>query len=222
MNQSIQLRPIIAHITHHYQWLGTRQMYLILLLFVLLGACQSKEAPLQQAQVNLTLHGQSVQTIVATTPDGRKVKLLKNGTWQFLASDTVHTPAPNTKPSLSPEEEVIQKLELTLVDKSYQSPFDSQIGSSESLKQYNIYQFKLSNPTTYTIKALKGSITITDIFDEKLSSFGFNLVEDIQPNKTIDWGIKVEVNRFSANAQIQDKSLKDLKAKLKVEKVLFP
>lgn len=221
MNQFIQLRPIIAHISHYHQWSRARQMYLTLLLFALLGACQSKENP-QQAQVNLTLHGQSVQAMVATTPDGRKVKLLKNGTWQFLSSDIAHTPAPNTKPSLSPDEEVRQKLELTLIDKSYQSPFDSQVGSPESLKQYNIYQFKLRNPTAHAIKALKGSITITDIFDEKLSSFSFNLVEDIQPNQTIDWSIKVEIDRFSANARIQDKSLKDLKAKLKVKRVLFP
>lgn len=196
-------------------------LILVLLSCFLFSCGDATQGNTQQGKFDLTLNGESVNEIVAVTPDGQRVKLFNDGTWQFFGEDVNSSPSESEEPQLTPEEEVQEGLTFELVDKSYQSPFDAGIGSAENLKEYNIYEFKITNPTQHSVKAVKGEIIITDIFDEELSTFTFNLVEDIPAEETIDWGVKVETDRFSKNRQVQGKKLEDLKAQVRIKKVLL-
>lgn len=198
------------------------RLYFASVFLLFLSSCSNEsKSNVQQGKFDLTLNGESVNEIVAITPDGQRVKLFDDGTWQFFEADGNTSLSEPEKPRLSPEEEIQESLIFELVDKSYQSPFDAGIGSAENLKEYNIYEFKITNPTQHSVKAIKGEIIITDIFDDELSTFTFNLVEDIPAEETIDWGVKVETNRFSSSSEVQGKKLEDLKAQVRIKKVLL-
>ena len=196
--------------------------YCLMLVSVqLLVACGGEEG-VKRGQVTLTQNGKTVKQMYAITQTGEKVTLYNDGTWQFENKKN-NDQDNNTGVDLSPEDQVKAAVVFELTDKSYKGPFDSELGSPESLNRYNIYEFKIKNPTSHKIKGLKGIITITDAFDEKMSSFKFSVVEDILPNRAIDWKVKREIRGHGRDAEykLQSKEAKDLKAQVKIKKVLF-
>lgn len=205
-------------------------IFTTLILTFGLWACGDSKEGVKRGQVVLSQNGKEVKQVTATTQNGEKVTLYNDGTWQFDGRTSTDQPTekppvkkpPVKEPELSPEDKVKQAVVFQLTGKSYKGPFDSKIGSPENLHRYNIYEFKIKNPTSFSIKALKGEIKITDVFDEEMSTFEFSVVENILPNQGIDWAVKVEVQGIDNNGQIlQSKKLKDLKAQVTVKKVLL-
>lgn len=198
--------------------------YCLMLVSVqLLVACGGGSG-VKRGQVTLTQNGKTVKQMYAITQIGEKVTLFNDGTWQFEGKKgNDQEPTTNTTNNLSPEDQVKAAVVFEFTDKSYKGPFDSELGSPESLHRYNIYEFKIKNPTSHKIKGLKGTLTITDAFDEKMSSFKFSVVEDILPNRSIDWKVKREIRGSDRGVEykLQNKKAKDLKAKVKIKKVLF-
>jgi major membrane immunogen (membrane-anchored lipoprotein) len=185
----------------------------------LLVACGGGEG-VKRGQVTLTQNGKTVKQMYAITQTGEKVTLYNDGTWQF-ENKNYNNRELDTDGDLSREDQVKSAVVFELTDKAYKGPFDSEFDSPESLHSYNIYEFKIKNPTSHKIKGLKGIITITDAFDEKMSSFKFSVVEDILPNHAIEWKVKREIQGRDAEYKLQSKEAKDLKAKVKIKKVLF-
>lgn len=96
-------------------------------------------------------------------------------------------------------------------------------GYNEADYQKHItYKFVVQNKSDKNIRAVKGDITFTDLFDEEIQSLSFVYDHPIEAGKQADWEASTEYNQFiDEDKALKSKGLKDLKVVWKPEKIIF-
>ena len=80
-------------------------------------------------------------------------------------------------------------------------------------QDYVTYKFVVQNKSDKTIRAVKGGMTFTNLFDEKLKSLNFVYDQPIEVGKQVNWNVTTDYNQFMDKDQtVKNKGLKDLKA----------
>ncbi len=115
------------------------------------------------------------------------------------------------------EQERIRKLTETILVSCYSKGYDE-----IDYQDYITYKFIIQNKSEKNIRAVKGGITFTNIFDEEIKSFNFVYDQQILAGMEVTWNATTEYNQFIADDKIlKNKDLKDLKMIWKPEKILF-
>ena len=89
-------------------------------------------------------------------------------------------------------------------------------------QDYITYKFVIQNKSEKKIRAVKGEITFTNLFDEKIKSLNFVYDQPIKAGKKVNWNATTDYNQFmDGDKTLKNKDLKDLKVVWKPEKVIF-
>lgn len=89
-------------------------------------------------------------------------------------------------------------------------------------EDYITYKFVIQNKSNKNIRAVKGSITFFNLFDEEVKSI--NLVYDkvINAGVTVNYNAQTNYNQFNDSDKVfKSKDLKDMKVLWKPEKLIF-
>lgn len=89
-------------------------------------------------------------------------------------------------------------------------------------EDYLTYGVAYENKSEKDIRAIKGSMLITDLFDTKIKEI--NLVEDdgIPAGKIVKKSYSTDYNQFmDEDTRLRSKDLKDIKAVWRPEKIIF-
>ncbi|MFD2890883.1 hypothetical protein ACFS5J_02525 [Flavobacterium chuncheonense] len=89
-------------------------------------------------------------------------------------------------------------------------------------EDYITYKFVIKNKSNKNVRALKGNITFTNLFDDEISSLNFVYDESIEAGTTATWNAQTDYNQFKDEDQLlKNKELKDLKVIWKPETIIF-
>ena len=89
-------------------------------------------------------------------------------------------------------------------------------------QDYITYGFAIQNKSNQDIRAIKGDIMFTDLFDEKIKTLGFTYDQPIKAGATVNWNATTDYNQFiDDDVRLKNKDLKDLKIVWKPIKVIF-
>ena len=89
-------------------------------------------------------------------------------------------------------------------------------------QDYITYKFVVQNKSDKAIRAVKGGITFTNLFDEEIKSLNFVYDKPIEAGKEVNWNATTNYNQFMNEDQtLKNKDLKDLKVVWKPEKIIF-
>lgn len=89
-------------------------------------------------------------------------------------------------------------------------------------QDYITYKFVIQNKSDKAIRAVKGGITFTNLFDEEIKSLNFVYDQPIEAGKQVNWNATTDYNQFMDEDQtLKNKDLKDLKVVWKPEKIIF-
>lgn len=89
-------------------------------------------------------------------------------------------------------------------------------------QDYITYKFVIQNKSDKAIRAVKGGITFTNLFDEEIKSLNFVYDQPIEAGKEVNWNATTDYNQFKDEDQtLKNKGLKDLKVVWKPEKIIF-
>jgi hypothetical protein len=84
------------------------------------------------------------------------------------------------------------------------------------------YKFIIKNKSDKKIRAVKGGITFTNLFDDEISSLSFVYDQPIEAGAEANWNATTDYNQFKdEDRTLKNKELKDLKVIWKPEKVIF-
>lgn len=94
--------------------------------------------------------------------------------------------------------------------------------SEVGYEDYITYKFVVQNKSDKTIRAVKGSITFNNLFDEKIKSLSFVYDQPIKAGSEANWNATTDYNQFmDSDRKLKNKDLKDLKVVWNPEKVIF-
>lgn len=89
-------------------------------------------------------------------------------------------------------------------------------------ENYITYKFVIQNKSDKKIRAIKGVIIFTNLFDDEISSLNFVYDQPIDAGKEVNWNATTNYNQFKDEDQaLKNKDLKDLKIVWKPEKIIF-
>ena len=89
-------------------------------------------------------------------------------------------------------------------------------------QDYITYKFVIQNKSDKSIRAVKGEITFTNLFDEEIKSLNFVYDQPIPAGQEVTWNATTDYNQFMDDDKtLKNKNLKDLKVVWKPEKVIF-
>ena len=89
-------------------------------------------------------------------------------------------------------------------------------------EDYITYKFVIKNKSDKNIRAVKGGITFTNLFDDEISSLNFVYDQPIEAGKEVTWNATTDYNQFKdEDKTLKNKELQDLKVVWKPEKVMF-
>lgn len=115
------------------------------------------------------------------------------------------------------EAERVKKLTQAVMVTCFKKGF-----STYDYQDYITYKFAIQNKSSKTIRAIKGSITFTNLFGDKIKSFNFVYDQPIEAGKTATYDATTDYNQFMDDDQaLKSKDLKDLKVVWKPEKIIF-
>lgn len=89
-------------------------------------------------------------------------------------------------------------------------------------EDYITYKFVIQNKSSKNIRAVKGSLIFSNLFDEEIKTI--NLVYDkvLTADTTVNYEAQTDYNQFSdSDKALKNKELKDMKVKWKPEKIIF-
>ena len=115
------------------------------------------------------------------------------------------------------EAERIKKLNESVIVTCFEKGY-----SEVDYQDYITYKFVILNKSDKDVRAVKGGITFTNLFDEKIKSLNFVYDKPIEAGKQVNWDANTEYNQFrSEDKTLKNKDLKDLKVVWNPEKILF-
>jgi hypothetical protein len=89
-------------------------------------------------------------------------------------------------------------------------------------EDYITYKFVIQNKSNKNIRALKGSITFTNVFDETIKSLNLVYDQPIDSGTETNYNAQTDYNQFNdSDKALKNKDLKDLKVIWKPEKIIF-
>ncbi|MBN4047347.1 hypothetical protein JYU05_02280 [bacterium AH-315-P13] len=119
--------------------------------------------------------------------------------------------------ALKEEQERIKRLTESVLVSCYSKGY-----SEVDYQDYITYKFVIQNKSNKNIRAIKGGITFTNIFDEEITSLNFVYDKSIEAGEEVTWNATTEYNQFkSEDKTLKNKDLKDLKVIWKPEKIIF-
>ena len=111
----------------------------------------------------------------------------------------------------------VERLSNSVVVSCYQKGYDE-----VDYSDYITYGFVIENKSEKDIRALKGELVFTDLFDEEIKSIGLTYDQPIKAKITVKWNATTDYNQFTkSDQQLKNKDLKDLKVIWKPEKIIF-
>lgn len=115
------------------------------------------------------------------------------------------------------EAERIQKLNQSVMVSCFEKGY-----AEYDYEKFITYKFVIKNKSEKNIRAVKGGITFTNLFDDEISSLNFVYDQSIEAGKEITWNATTDYNQFKDDDQaLKNKDLKDLKVVWKPEKIIF-
>ena len=89
-------------------------------------------------------------------------------------------------------------------------------------QDYITYGFAIQNKSEQDIRAVKGEIMFTDLFDDEIKTLSFTYDQSIKAGATANWNATTDYNQFmDDDVRLKNKELKDLKIVWKPIKVIF-
>jgi hypothetical protein len=89
-------------------------------------------------------------------------------------------------------------------------------------QDYITLKFIIKNKSEKEIRAMKGAITFTNLFDDEIKTVNFVYDQHIAGGGEATWDATLDYNQFSSEDQtLRNKDLKDLKVVWKPEKIMF-
>jgi len=89
-------------------------------------------------------------------------------------------------------------------------------------QDYITYKFIIQNKSDKGIRAIKGSITFTNLFDDEISSLSFVYDQPIEAGREVNWNATTDYNQFKDEDQaLKNKDLRDLKVVWEPKKIIF-
>lgn len=89
-------------------------------------------------------------------------------------------------------------------------------------KDFITYKFIIKNKTDKPIRAVKGSITFTNLFDDEINSLSFVYDQPIAANTKAIWNAQTDYNQFmDEDISLKNKDIEDMKVIWKPEKIIF-
>ncbi len=89
-------------------------------------------------------------------------------------------------------------------------------------QEYITYKFVIQNKSDKDIRAVKGNISFTNLFDDEIKSLNFVYDQLIKAGKEVNWNAQTEYNQFmDDDVLLRNKDLKDIKIIWKPEKIIF-
>ena len=89
-------------------------------------------------------------------------------------------------------------------------------------EDYITFKFVIKNKSDKKIRAVKGVVTFTNLFDEKISLLNFVYDKPIEAGKEVNWNATTDYNKYKEKDKaLKNKNLKDLKVIWKPEKIIF-
>jgi hypothetical protein len=134
------------------------------------------------------------------------------------------------------EQEKIKTEQKTLASKALKIENEKIIRLSESVlvscfsksftkydyEEYITYKFVIQNKSDKQIRAVKGSITFTNLFDETIKSLNLVYDQPIDSGIEVTYNAQTDYNQFTdSDKALKNKDLKDLKVIWKPEKIIF-
>lgn len=115
------------------------------------------------------------------------------------------------------EAERIKKLTEALIVSCFEKGY-----AEVDYQDYITYKFVIQNKSDKAIRAVKGRITFTNLFDEEIKSLNFVYDQPLEAGKQVNWNATTDYNQFMDEDQtLKNKELKDLKVVWKPEKIIF-
>ena len=115
------------------------------------------------------------------------------------------------------EAERVKKLSETVVVTVFEKGFEK-----ANYKSYISMTFAIKNKTDKTIRALKGSVIFSNLFDEKIKEVNVVYDQPVSGKSVVNWEAYIKYNQFKdEDVSLKNKLLKDLKVSWVPEKVIF-
>lgn len=115
------------------------------------------------------------------------------------------------------ESDRIERLRSTVIVSCYEKGFESY-----DYEDYITYKFVIKNQSNKEIRAIKGSVTFSNLFDDEIKTLNFVYDQPIEPDNEVTWSASTNFNQFmDDDVALKSKDLKDLKVIWKPEKIIF-
>ena len=89
-------------------------------------------------------------------------------------------------------------------------------------QDYITYGFAIQNKSEQDIRAVKGEIMFTDLFDDEIKTLSFTYDQPIRAGASANWNATTDYNQFrDEDVRLRNKNLEDLKIVWKPIKVIF-
>ena len=115
------------------------------------------------------------------------------------------------------EEQRQERLSNAVVVTCFEKGF-SELGYND----YITYKFAIQNKSDNDIRAIKGTVIFTNLFDDVISKVSLVCDDPIKAGEKYIWRGTTDYNQFiSSDVAMRNKDLKDMKVVWKPEKILF-
>jgi len=89
-------------------------------------------------------------------------------------------------------------------------------------QDYLTYGFAIENKSDKPIRAIKGILRFTDLFDDEISSIRFTYDDPVGVGEIAKWNAQTDYNQFdSDDSKLKNKDLEDLKVVWEPIKIIF-